>query len=75
MSGNRKFGGILDYNTLKSYKLKDGDEKTSKKLIRTTSNFEKAHLKAYLKGYKYFTFHGNIFEVKDKDENEENISK
>jgi len=68
MNGNRKFGGILDYNILKGYKLKDGDEETTKKLIRTTSNFEKAHLKAYLKGYKYFTFHGQVFEVKDKVE-------
>lgn len=70
MSGNRKFGGILDYNILKSYKLKEGDSETSRKLIKTTSNFEKAHLKAYLKGYKYFTFHGQIFEVKDKEEKE-----
>lgn len=70
MSGDRKFGGILDYNIIKDYKLKDQPEEVSKKLIRTTSNFEKAHLKAYLKGYKYFTFHGRIFEVKDKIEEE-----
>jgi len=68
MTGDRKFGGILDYNILKSYKLKEGDDETTRKLIRTTSNFEKAHLKAYLKGYTHFTFHGQVYEVKRKTE-------
>lgn len=68
MTGDRKFGGILDYNIIKNYKMKDVSDEANRKLIRDTVNFEKAHLKAYLKGYKFFTFHGNIFTVKDTKE-------
>lgn len=58
----RRYGGILDYKMIKEYPVED-------KVKRETMNFEKAQLKAYLKGYKYFKYHGNIFEVRlGKDE-------
>lgn len=62
----RKFGGILDYGIIKNHKVEGMSEEDNKKLIKTTSNFEKAHLKAYLKGYKQFTFHNNVFTVKEE---------
>ena len=62
----KAFDGILDYNIIKDHKIEGFTEEQNRQVIKTTSNFEKAHLKAYLKGYKYFKFHGNIYEVKYK---------
>lgn len=62
----RKFGGILDYGVIKNHKVKGLTDEQNKKLIRTTGNFEKAHLRAYLKGYSHFKFHNNIFTVKEE---------
>lgn len=57
LTEKREYGGILDYKMIKEYPIED-------KVKKETRNFEKAQLKAYLKGYKYFKFHGNIFEVR-----------
>jgi histidinol phosphatase-like PHP family hydrolase len=62
----RKFDGILDYGIIKNHKVQGFTDEQNKQVIRTTSNFEKAHLKAYLQGYKYFRFHGKLYEVKYK---------
>lgn len=60
----RKFDGILDYDIIKNHKVQGFTDEQNKQVIRTTSNFEKAHLKAYIQGYKYFRFHGKLYEVK-----------
>lgn len=62
----RKFNGILDYNVIKGHKITGMTEEENEELIRSTSNFEKAHLRAYLKGYKQFIFHGRAFDVQEE---------
>jgi len=64
----RGFGGILDFTEVRRHKMKDLTDEQNMELIRQTKNFEKAHLRAYLKGWKYFKYHGNWFEVKVKEE-------
>lgn len=64
--GTRKFEGILDWSVIKTHHMKDASPEENKQIVRGVSNFEKAHLKAYLKGYKYFTYHGQVYEVKEK---------
>ena len=60
------FDGILDWDIIKTHQIKEFTPEQNKDVVRVTRNFEKAHLKAYLKGYTHFTFHGRVYEVKRK---------
>lgn len=62
----KTFDGVLDWAIIKSHKVKEFTEEQNRDIVKVTRNFEKAHLKAYLKGYKYFKFHGKVYEVKRK---------
>ncbi len=64
---SRTYGGILDYETIKNHKMKDLSPEKNREFIKSIRNFENAHLKAYLKGYKYFRYHGQVYEVKQGD--------
>ena len=60
------FDGILDWDIIKTHQIKEFAPEQNKEIVKLTRNFEKAHLKAYLKGHTHFTFHGQVYEVKRK---------
>ena len=45
------FDGIIDWNVIKTHQIKEFTPEQNKEIVKLTRNFEKAHLKAYLKGY------------------------
>ena len=70
-SEQRGFGGILDFSEIRKHKVEGFTDEQNAALIRQTRNFENAHLRAYLKGWTYFNYHGNIFKVLVNAEKEE----
>ena len=71
-TGERRFLGMLDTrsSTLRAI-LIDQDklpetEEESRIAIRYMRNFQKKHLKAYLRGYTDFTYFGEQFEVRQE---------
>ena len=68
----REYLGMLDTKTstlrailIKNNKLPDTEEETQL-AIRNMRNFQKKHLKAYLRGQSHFMYYEKRFEVRQK---------
>lgn len=56
---NRSFLGVIDPKNEKV-----GDNMVEGLTEKEYYNFHKKHLKAYLKGYEYFTYKGKVYKVR-----------